>query len=252
MKSFILISSSLTTTVSLLCETLRTSPSTITLSLCLNDVSAILLTRLRCISIELRSALVHSTSAALPVTSVPLLRDLHFTAVKLSHESLQGTQAPWISASGRKNTESTLPRCTHPTHQTETPNRNDAVRSKHRLRALALRRRTMSSEDITLVPDQRIENGLSSPLVFQDDPLRFNCPTPQRRVGDPGPKTRELGPFIDEKMFIDRDRFFAAQGPEFRRGGNVYADCSARREPPDARNWSANGSAATPSEDDES
>ncbi|RDX94196.1 U-box domain-containing protein 62, partial [Mucuna pruriens] len=105
----------------------------------------------------------------------------------------------------------------------------------------------MSSEDITLVPDQRIENG----LVFQEDPLRFNCPAPQRRVGDPGPKTRELGPFIDDKMFIDRDRFFAAQGPDYRRA-NVYADCSARRDPSDARNWRGNGSAASPSEDDES
>ncbi|KAK7353524.1 hypothetical protein VNO80_18973 [Phaseolus coccineus] len=103
----------------------------------------------------------------------------------------------------------------------------------------------MSSEDITLVPDQRIENGLSSPLVFQDDPLRFNCPTPQRRVGDPGPKTRELGAFIDEKMFIDRDRFYAAQNPDFRR----YADCSSRQDP---RNWTVNGTAATPSEDDDS
>ncbi|XP_027329725.1 U-box domain-containing protein 62 [Abrus precatorius] len=107
----------------------------------------------------------------------------------------------------------------------------------------------MSSDDITLVPDQRIDNGLNSPLVFQDDPLRFNCPAPQRRVGDPGPKTRQLGPFIDDKIFIDRDRFFTAQGPEFRRN-NVYADCSGRRDPPDARNWSGNGSAATRSGDE--
>ena len=107
----------------------------------------------------------------------------------------------------------------------------------------------MSSEDIGLVPDQRIETGLSSPLVFHDDPLRFNCGAPQRRVGDPGPKTRELGGFIDEKMFaMERDRFFATQGPEFRR--SVYGDCSGRREPPDARNWSGNGSTATPSGDE--
>lgn len=106
----------------------------------------------------------------------------------------------------------------------------------------------MSSEDITLVSDQRIENGLNSPLVFQDDPLRFNCPAPTRRVGDPGPKTRELGTFIDDKIFIDRDhRFFAAQGPDFRRN-SVFAP----RDSSDTRNWSANGSAATPSEDDES
>lgn len=110
----------------------------------------------------------------------------------------------------------------------------------------------MSSEDIGLVPDQRIDNSLTSPpLVFQDDPLRFNCGTaPHRRVGDPGPKTRELaGGFIDEKMFaIDRDRFFTAQGSEFRR--SVYADCHGRRNNPDDRNWSGNGGASTPSGDD--
>lgn len=108
----------------------------------------------------------------------------------------------------------------------------------------------MSSEEIGLVPDQRIDNGLNSPLVFQDDSLRFSCGgAPQRRVGDPGPKTRELGGFMDEKMFaVEHDRFFAAQGVEFRR--NVYGDCSDRRNPPDARNWNGNGSTATPSGDE--
>ncbi|GMN41146.1 hypothetical protein TIFTF001_010369 [Ficus carica] len=69
----------------------------------------------------------------------------------------------------------------------------------------------MSSEDIGLVPSQ---NGLNSHLVFQDDALRFNCGAPaQRRVvggGDSGPKTRDLSGFIDE-------RFYAPQGPDFRR-----------------------------------
>lgn len=107
----------------------------------------------------------------------------------------------------------------------------------------------MSSEEIGLVPDQRIQNSLSSPLVFQDDSLRFNCGAPQRRVGDPGPKTRELSGFIDEKMFaLESDRFFTSPAADFRR--NVYGDCSDRRDPPDTRNWNGNGSTTTPSGDE--
>ncbi|XP_022146865.1 U-box domain-containing protein 62 isoform X2 [Momordica charantia] len=81
----------------------------------------------------------------------------------------------------------------------------------------------MSSEDM---------NGLSSQLVFSDEAMPFNCAnTPQRRVGDPGPKTRELCGFMDDKLFpVDRDRFFAHQGADFRR--SVFSD---------SRNW--NGSA---------
>lgn len=100
----------------------------------------------------------------------------------------------------------------------------------------------MSSEDI--------ENGLNSPLVFQDDPLRFNCGAPTRRTGDPVPKTREIGGFIDDKMFaMERDRFFTAQGTDFRR--NVYGDCSGRRDPPHARNWSGNGTPSGGESDDD-
>ncbi|KAI4306554.1 hypothetical protein L6164_029823 [Bauhinia variegata] len=107
----------------------------------------------------------------------------------------------------------------------------------------------MSSEEIGLVPDQRIENGLSSPLVFQGDPLRFNCGAPQRRVGDPGPKTRELSGFLNEKMFdLERDRFFTSPAADFRR--NVYGNISDRRDPPATRNWNGNGSTTTPSGDD--
>ncbi|CAK7339983.1 unnamed protein product, partial [Dovyalis caffra] len=65
----------------------------------------------------------------------------------------------------------------------------------------------MSTEDMSLVSPQ---NGINSQLLFQDDPLRFNCTGPppqqqqqqqqQRRVGDP--KTRELTGFIDDnKLF---------------------------------------------------
>ncbi|KAE9608768.1 putative Zinc finger, RING/FYVE/PHD-type [Lupinus albus] len=98
----------------------------------------------------------------------------------------------------------------------------------------------MSSEDI--------ENGLNSPLVFQDAPLRFNSGPPPRRIDDPVPKTREPTVFVDEKMFaMDRDRFFAAPGAEFRR--NVYGDCSGQRDTPDDRNWSRNGSSGDDSDD---
>lgn len=99
----------------------------------------------------------------------------------------------------------------------------------------------MSSEDIGLVPSQ---NGLNSHLVFQDDALRFNCGAPaQRRVvggGDSGPKTRDLSGFIDE-------RFYAPQGPDFRR--SIYGDSQDRRDPPEVRNWNGNGAAATSSVD---
>ena len=100
----------------------------------------------------------------------------------------------------------------------------------------------MSSEDMGLVPSQRLENGLNSHLVFQDDALRFNCGAPtQRRVGDPGPKTRDLSGFIDE-------RYFAPQGTNFRR--SMYGDGQDRRDPPEvARNWNGNGTATTPSVD---
>ncbi|KAJ7965149.1 U-box domain-containing protein 62-like [Quillaja saponaria] len=110
----------------------------------------------------------------------------------------------------------------------------------------------MSPEEIGLVPSQRIESGLNSPLVFQDDTLRFNCgAAPQCRIGDPGPRTRELSNFIDDKMFtVERDPFFSPnQGAEFRR--NVYGDCSDQRDPPDTRNWNGNGSTTTPSDDTE-
>lgn len=101
----------------------------------------------------------------------------------------------------------------------------------------------MSSEEMGLVPSQRIENGLNSQLLFQDEALRFNCGAPpQRRVGDPGPKTRELSGFID-------DRFFAPQGADFRR--SLYNDGHDRRDPREAQNWNGNGTAASGDGSDE-
>lgn len=111
----------------------------------------------------------------------------------------------------------------------------------------------MSSDDINLGPDQRIENSLTSPLVFQDDTLRFNCDgAPQRQVADPVLKPREVGGFIDDKMFtVNRDRFFTSQGAEFRR--NVFADRSDHRDTSDVLNWSGGTSSSDDSdgEDDE-
>ncbi|KAK9913862.1 hypothetical protein M0R45_037667 [Rubus argutus] len=95
----------------------------------------------------------------------------------------------------------------------------------------------MSSEELGLASAQ---NGLNSQLVFhQDETLRFNCGAPpQRRVGDTGPKTRELSGFID-------DRFFPPQNADFRR--TLYSENSERRDPPEPRNWNPNGTMRTPS-----
>ncbi|KAF3433272.1 hypothetical protein FNV43_RR24374 [Rhamnella rubrinervis] len=101
----------------------------------------------------------------------------------------------------------------------------------------------MSSEEIGLVPSQRLENGLNSQLLFQDEALRFNCGAPpQRRVGEPGPKTREFSGFID-------NRFFAPQGTDFRR--SLYNDGHDRRDPREARNWNGNGTATSGDGSDE-
>lgn len=75
----------------------------------------------------------------------------------------------------------------------------------------------MASEEMGLVPSQRLDtNGLTSQMVFQHEGgLRFGS----RPVPDPGPKTRELSGFID-------DRFFQSQG-DFRR--SLYVDDGNRQ-----------------------
>ncbi|GMH27035.1 hypothetical protein Nepgr_028878 [Nepenthes gracilis] len=112
----------------------------------------------------------------------------------------------------------------------------------------------MASEDIGLLPTQRLNPGLNAQLLFQDDrAFRLNCSATHRRVDDPAPKTRELSGFMDDKLFsVDRDRFIAAQGPaaEFRR--NMYGGTTDRQDPQDTRNWNGYGPTSTSSGGDES
>ncbi|TYI85716.1 hypothetical protein E1A91_D04G015000v1 [Gossypium mustelinum] len=106
----------------------------------------------------------------------------------------------------------------------------------------------MSSEEISL------QNGLN---VFQADPIRAFNWGPQSTTR-PGPKTRELTGFMDDKMFS----FPPSQPSEFR-SSNIFSAAAAtadaasadRRDPPNHhhRNWerSARGF-STNSGDDES
>lgn len=76
-----------------------------------------------------------------------------------------------------------------------------------------------SAEEMSLVTSQPTVN---SQLHFQQDSVRFPCGPPQRRVtGDPGPKTRELSSYIDDKLFstnnTQQDRYFHAPHHEFPR-----------------------------------
>ncbi|KAF8394818.1 hypothetical protein HHK36_018754 [Tetracentron sinense] len=107
----------------------------------------------------------------------------------------------------------------------------------------------MGSEDMDLVPAPRMESELNSQMVFQDESLQFNCGAPQRRVGDPGPKTREASGFVGEKLFsIDRDRYIRSQGPGFQRV--IYDGSSGRPDSPENQNWNGDGSTGTPSSDE--
>ncbi|XP_043725991.1 U-box domain-containing protein 62 isoform X2 [Telopea speciosissima] len=97
----------------------------------------------------------------------------------------------------------------------------------------------MASEEIDLVPPQRMENGLNSQMVFQDEALQFS-----------GRKTREVSRFVDEKMFsVERERFFrSAPGVDFR--PSIFDSSPGRREQPENQNWNnGDGSTGTPSVD---
>ncbi|CAN1852476.1 U-box domain-containing protein 62 [Linum perenne] len=106
----------------------------------------------------------------------------------------------------------------------------------------------MSTDDTSLVSSS--QNGLNSHLIYQEDPLRFT--SSQRPLADPGPKTRELAGFIDDKLFASSsssgaaNRYFSSvvldqphrRGPEL--APNVYQD----------RNWSVNNGNETSGDDD--
>lgn len=115
----------------------------------------------------------------------------------------------------------------------------------------------MVSEDMDLVPpQQRMENGLNSQMVYQDDSLQYcggGCAggTPQHPTSDPSRKPRAvMGGFMNEKLFsIDqRERYFRIQGAELRR--SIYdSPGHPPRERPDNHDWNAHGSTETPSGD---
>ncbi|XP_052181748.1 U-box domain-containing protein 62 isoform X2 [Diospyros lotus] len=111
----------------------------------------------------------------------------------------------------------------------------------------------MTSEEMGLVPPPRLDHGLGSPLVFQDEGLRFSCGAPQqRRVGDPAPKTRELSGFLGERYFQPLQTQGAA---EFRRSMYAADDHQHHQHQQehhhqDGHNWNGNGRASsTPSGD---
>ncbi|KAG9455202.1 hypothetical protein H6P81_008106 [Aristolochia fimbriata] len=86
----------------------------------------------------------------------------------------------------------------------------------------------MGSQDIDLVPQQRLENGLNSQMVFQDSNLQFSRAP-------------------DRKLFsVDRGFF----REDFRR--NIYDSTGPRNDPSERQDWNPDGSAGTPTgEDDE-
>eukprot|EP00262_Sarcandra_glabra_P003383 TRINITY_DN1405_c0_g1_i1.p1 TRINITY_DN1405_c0_g1~~TRINITY_DN1405_c0_g1_i1.p1 ORF type:complete len:445 (-),score=90.28 TRINITY_DN1405_c0_g1_i1:234-1568(-) len=105
----------------------------------------------------------------------------------------------------------------------------------------------MVSEDMDLVPPPpRIDNGLNSQMVFQEDSLQFSL---RRVTGDPGRKTRPVTSFVDDKLFsVGREQYFRPQGAEFRRN-SVYDSPSAGRDRPENQEWNGEGSTGTPSGD---
>ncbi|XXG40000.1 hypothetical protein AAC387_Pa01g0822 [Persea americana] len=112
----------------------------------------------------------------------------------------------------------------------------------------------MVSEDMDLVPpQQRMENGLNSQMVFQDDSLQY-CSgggASQHLGGDPGRKPRAaMSGFMNDKLFTldQRERYFRMQGAELRR--SIYdSPGHPPRERPDNQDWNAHGSTETPSGD---
>lgn len=109
----------------------------------------------------------------------------------------------------------------------------------------------MASENMGLVPTQRMENNLNSQLIFQNNtnPLRFG-----RGAGNPGSKPG----YVDDKLFSIDHREKGYFSPELRRGGDgvvvgVYEEGPASPRQGGSRNWNGAGagSASTPSSGEE-
>lgn len=111
----------------------------------------------------------------------------------------------------------------------------------------------MASDGMDLVPpQQRMENGLSSQMVYQDDSLQYCSGTgaSQQPTHDPGRKPRvQVGGFVNDKLFTvdQRERYFRVQGSEFRRMYDPPGH--PPRDRPDNQDWNAHGSTGTPSGD---
>ncbi|XP_068668657.1 U-box domain-containing protein 62-like isoform X2 [Aristolochia californica] len=85
----------------------------------------------------------------------------------------------------------------------------------------------MGSQDIDLVPPQRLDNGLNSQMVFEDSNLQFSRAP-------------------DRKLFsVDREFF----REDFRR--NIYDSRGPRDDPPERQDWNADGSTGTPTGEDD-
>ncbi|XP_048494135.1 U-box domain-containing protein 62 isoform X2 [Beta vulgaris subsp. vulgaris] len=105
----------------------------------------------------------------------------------------------------------------------------------------------MASENMGLVPTQRMDNNLNSQAHFQNNnnPLRFG-----RGSSNPGSKPG----FMDDKLFSIDHRERGYFSPELRRGSDVigaYEEGPTSSKQGGSRHWRGGGAVSTPSSEDE-